>query len=202
MKATTPGFLVILSLVCFRVDTGNCQRSLQSVPFTGIGSVRPLRDTSSFFSPLPPHSVFNESEPGDGWVPSMNSSSSSNASSSANDVGGPSANSSQSSSSSTVLAFEAFANTSAGGVSGPESTNSSALVNLTAVEKELIETLEVDQQVTGEGWSCSFMKGLLHVATRCYTLLHVATRCYTLLHVATRCYALLHAAHADTWCHS
>lgn len=77
MKTTTPG-LVVLALVCFTtVDNGRCQRSLQSVPLTGLGSVRPLRGSSSFSS-------------------------------------------------------------------------SSASVNLTAVEEELIETLEVDQQVTGE----------------------------------------------------
>lgn len=132
------------------------------IPFTGIGSVRPLRGSSSFASSAPPHSTLNGSVPEVGWEPSTSpfpssgpddthDSATNSSSSSAIDGGGSSANYSSSlSSSSAVYAIETVFTNSSAGEGVPESTNSSAPTNASAVEQELIETLEVDQQVTGE----------------------------------------------------
>lgn len=160
MKATTSTF-VVLVLAVFTVlgCSSICQTSHRSVPFTGIGSLRPLRSSSS--------SSFNMSDPDVGLEPSTNSSSSSGAddahasatnsssSSAVDTTGGALTNSSYYSSSSAVYAIETiFTNTSAG-AGDSESHNSTVSTNVSAVEEELIETLEVDQQVTGKGSTCS-----------------------------------------------
>lgn len=170
MKATTKGFVVhvVLALSTLLNSALSRQRSLQNVPFSGIGSVRPLRlrSPSSFSSPSP-RSTLNGDESDFGWESSTNltfsssgasdahASATNSSASSAVDVVGSSANSSSSSSSSSaVYAIETvFTNSSAGEGEQPESTNSSAPTNVSAVEQELIETLEVDKQVTGEGLS-------------------------------------------------
>lgn len=154
MKATTSGLNVAITLAMSAVlASGQCQTSQESVPLTGIGSVRPLRSSSSF----------TQSEPEVGWDPSTNSSTSSgvddadtsatnSSSSSVVDTGITSTNSSSSSSSSEVVyAIETIFTNSSDGAGDPESNHSSPSTNISAVEEELIETLEVDQQVTGEG---------------------------------------------------
>lgn len=161
MKMTL-SFVVLSALVVLRVL---CQKPLQDVSFIGIGSVRPLRSSSSFpYSPPSHDSALNESEP---EVASTSSASSSAAddghasvthssSSSGADAGGVSTNFSTSSSSSAAYAIETIFTNSSAGTGDQDSINSSATINVSAVEGELIAALEVDQQVTGEG-SPSFM---------------------------------------------
>ena len=168
MKATLSGAAVLVLVLSTVPDSAlGHQRSLQNVPFTGIGSVRPLRSSSSFSSSPPSHSTLDGSQSEIGWEPSTNPSSSAGAyyangtattssSSSAVDVSGASTNSSFSSSA--VYAIDTVFTNSSVGEGDPESANSSASsANISAVEMVLVETLEVDQQVTGENISCTCM---------------------------------------------
>ncbi|CAN0061623.1 unnamed protein product, partial [Ectocarpus sp. 12 AP-2014] len=145
------------------LDSGLCQRSLHGVPFAGIGSVRPLRSASpsSFSSPL--STVLNGSVSEIEGETATNSTSlnstadavdsvATNSSwSSETDVSGSIwANSSSSSSSSSVVyALELISTNTSAAVGDTVLSNSSGVfTNVSAVEKELVETLEVDEQVT------------------------------------------------------
>ncbi|CBN79561.1 conserved unknown protein [Ectocarpus siliculosus] len=145
------------------LDSGLCQRSLHGVPFAGIGSVRPLRSASpsSFSSPL--STVLNGSISEIEGETTTNSTSlnstadavdsvATNSSwSSETDVSGSVwANSSSSSSSSSVVyALELISTNTSTAVGDTVLSNSSGVfTNVSAVEKELAETLEVDEQVT------------------------------------------------------
>lgn len=145
------------------VDKALCQKQQQAIPFAGVGLVRPLRSSSMVSSYLPPRSTLNESESEIWWEAASNSSSSSGAddgagisaansssSSEAEYIDGADTNSSSSSLSSAVYALEPVSKNSSDVVGEPGSTNSSATANITALEQELVETLEGDDQVTGE----------------------------------------------------
>ncbi|CAB1098319.1 unnamed protein product [Ectocarpus sp. CCAP 1310/34] len=147
------------------MDSGLCQRSLHGVPFAGIGSVRPLRSASLSSFSTPMSTVLNGSVSEIEGETATNSTSlnstadavdsiATNSSwSSETDVSVPvGANSSSSSSSSSVVyGLELISTNTSAAVGDTVLSNSSgAFTNVSAVEKELVETLEVDEQVTGD----------------------------------------------------
>lgn len=160
MKATAT--VISILLISTGGVSGTCQTLRQDIPVTGIGSVRLLNSVSSASSSLPTRSTLNESDPGVGWEPSTNSSSVSSdddalASGTNSSFSSASMNSSSyASSSEVVYAIETIFTNSSG---DPDSFNYSSSTNVSAVEEELIETLEVDQQVTGEDSPCCTQRG-------------------------------------------